>query len=193
MKELAAGLADPPHDAQRLFRAVLEAMSRPGRIVELAEAPEGPAGLGPAATGCLLTLADRDTPLWLAPAFDREAVRDYFRFHAGTPLASERAQATYALAGHDIADLDGFAIGTDTYPDRSATLVIEVPSLDEGHARTWRGPGIAGACTVALSDMADSFWQAWSENHALFPCGVDILFVAGRRLVALPRSIAVEA
>jgi alpha-D-ribose 1-methylphosphonate 5-triphosphate synthase subunit PhnH len=193
MNELAPGLADPAHDAQHLFRAVLDAMSRPGRVVELADAPDGPNGLEPAAVGCLLTLADRDTPIWLAPAFDRSVVRDYFRFHTGAPLVGERKQASFALLGPDLTDLDGFAIGTDTYPDRAATLVIEVSAIDGGQARTWRGPGIAGSTRVAIGGLADSFWQAWSENHALFPCGVDILFVAGRRLVALPRSIAVEA
>jgi alpha-D-ribose 1-methylphosphonate 5-triphosphate synthase subunit PhnH len=192
MNAFAAGLADPPHDSQALFRAILKAMSRPGRVVELATAPDGPDGLSPAAAGCLLTLADRDTPLWLAPAFAQDAVRDYFRFHTGAPLVEERTQATFALLEHERAELDGFAIGTDTYPDRSATLVIEVPSLDGGQARTWRGPGIAGSCGVAIAGLTEAFWQAWTGNHALFPCGVDTLFVTGRRLVALPRSIAVE-
>jgi alpha-D-ribose 1-methylphosphonate 5-triphosphate synthase subunit PhnH len=193
MNELAAGFADPPHDAQRLFRAILDAISRPGRIAELADAPVGPDGVSTGAAGCLLTLADRDTPLWLAPAFNQDAIRDFFRFHTGAPVVAERNQASFALLGRDIADLEGFAIGTDTYPDRSATLVIEVPALEGEPARTWRGPGIAGTSRVAIAGLPDAFWQAWTENHALFPCGVDILFVAGHRLVALPRSIAVEA
>ena len=44
-------------------------------------------------------------------------------------------------------------------------------------------PGRAGAA---------DFWQAWADNHALFPCGVDVVFAAGSQLLALPRSIAVE-
>jgi alpha-D-ribose 1-methylphosphonate 5-triphosphate synthase subunit PhnH len=189
---LAPGLADPAHDAQRLFRAVLDAFSHPGCIVELVDAPAGPGGLCVAATGCLLTLADRDTPLWLAPAFGCEAVRDYLRFHTGAPLVTERAEATFAVLSHDSAELTGFAIGTDSYPDRSATLVIEVPGLGRGAMRSWRGPGIDGTRRVAIDGLDASFWQAWAENHALFPCGVDVLFVAGRQLTALPRSIAVE-
>ena len=35
MTDIAPGLADPSHDSQRLFRAVLEAFSHPGRIVAL--------------------------------------------------------------------------------------------------------------------------------------------------------------
>jgi alpha-D-ribose 1-methylphosphonate 5-triphosphate synthase subunit PhnH len=70
--------------------------------------------------------------------------------------------------------------------------VIEVPVLGAGTARRWRGPGIAGETAVAIGGLAADFWQAWADNHALFPCGVDIVFAAGSQLLALPRSIAVE-
>jgi len=94
---------------------------------------------------------------------------------------------------HDIASsLEGFAIGTDPYPDRSATLVIEVPVLGAGTTRRWRGPGIDGQAAVAVGGLGTDFWQAWADNHALFPCGIDIVFAAGSQLLALPRSIAVE-
>jgi alpha-D-ribose 1-methylphosphonate 5-triphosphate synthase subunit PhnH len=190
---LAPGLADPAHDAQRLFRAVLDAFSHPGRIVGLPDPPAGPGGISPATAAYLLTLVDRDTPLWLAPEFDQPPVRDFVRFHAGAPIVAERARASFAVLAHDVADpLDGFAIGSDAYPDRSATLVIEVPVLGAGTVRTWRGPGIDGAASVAVGGLGADFWQAWAANHALFPCGVDVVFAAGSQLLALPRSIAVE-
>ena len=73
------------------------------------------------------------------------AVRDFVRFHTGAPIVAGRGEAVFAVLAHDTAaSLDGFAIGTDPYPDRSATLVIEVPVLGAGTARRWRGPGIAG-------------------------------------------------
>ena len=190
---LAPGLADPAHDAQRLFRAVLDAFAHPGRVVSLPDPPAGPGTICPATAAYLLTLVDRDTPLWLAPEFDLPAVRDFVRFHTGAPIVAERGDAVFAVLAHDIASsLEGFAIGTDPYPDRSATLVIEVPVLGAGTARRWRGPGIAGESAVAVGGLAADFWQAWAGNHALFPCGVDIVFAAGSQLLALPRSIAVE-
>jgi alpha-D-ribose 1-methylphosphonate 5-triphosphate synthase subunit PhnH len=186
-------LADPAHDSQRLFRGVLDAFSHPGRIVAL---PQPPAAVGPlsrGATAFLLTLVDRDTPLWLAPAFDTAPVRDFVRFHTGAPIANHPADALFAVLARDRAPLlEGFAIGTDPYPDRSATLVIELPSLSDGPAHSWRGPGIDGRRSVALAGLPDSFWSEWAANHALFPCGVDLVFTAGTSLVALPRSIAVE-
>ena len=191
---LAPGLADPSYDAQRLFREVLDAMSHPGRLVTLDDAPAGPGALSPAATAFLLTLADRDTQVWLDSAFDTDAVRGFLRFHAGTPIAATRDAAVFAVVSHDDpAPLDGFAIGTDTFPDRSATLVVEVPSLEGGATRTWRGPGIDGAARVSIAGPCEAFWRECAANHASFPCGVDIVFTAGNRLVALPRSIAVEA
>ena len=191
---LAPGLADPSHDAQRLFRGVLEAFSHPGRIVDLPDVPTGPGTLSPAATAFLLTFADRETPLWLEAGVDKQEVRDFLRFHAGTPIVQAREAATFGViiagGGEPFA---GFAIGTDTYPDRAATLVIEVPALEGGRATTWRGPGIDGEVCVAIDGLGDGFWPAWSANHALFPCGVDLVFASGSRLIALPRSVAVEA
>ena len=191
---LAPGLADPSHEAQRLFRSVLDAFSHPGRVVELRDAPVGPGTLSPAAAAFLLTFADRETPLWLEAGVDKQEVRDFLRFHAGAPLVHAREAAAFAVViGGGGEPFAGFAIGTDTYPDRAATLVIEVPALEGGRATIWRGPGIDGEIRVAIDGLGDGFWPAWTANHALFPCGVDLVFASGSRLIALPRSVAVEA
>jgi alpha-D-ribose 1-methylphosphonate 5-triphosphate synthase subunit PhnH len=193
LRTLAPGLADPPHDSQQIFRAILDATSHPGRIVTLPAAPAGPGSLSAAATAWLLTLVDRDTPVWLAPEFDQPAVRDFLRFHAGAPIVASRAEAAFGVMTAGQSQLfDGFNLGTDAYPDRSATLVIEVPDLRGGPARHWRGPGIADRASVGIAGLADDFWQDWAANHGLFPCGVDLVFTAGTELCALPRSIAVE-
>ncbi|CAN5610444.1 phosphonate C-P lyase system protein PhnH [soil metagenome] len=194
MTDIAPGLVDPSHDAQRLFRAVLEGFSHPGRIVALPDAPAGVGPLSAAATAFVLTLVDRDTPLFLAPAFDVPAVRDFVRFHTGAPIVTREADALFALLTPDrMPLLEGFAIGTDSYPDRSATLVVELPELTGGTPRSLRGPGIATRTEIAVAGLPDPFWTEWAANHALFPCGVDVVFTAGAGLLALPRSIVVEA
>ena len=193
LSALAPGLDDPAHDAQRIFRAILEATSHPGHIVTLPAAPAGPGTLSAAATAYLLTLVDRDTPVWLASEFDRPEVRDFLRFHAGAPIVASRPEAAFGVvAAGQGQPFDGFNLGTDAYPDRSATRVIEVPGLRGGPVRQWRGPGIAERAGVAIEGLADDFWHDWAANHGLFPCGVDIVFTAGTELCALPRSIAVE-
>jgi alpha-D-ribose 1-methylphosphonate 5-triphosphate synthase subunit PhnH len=188
---LAPGLADPSHDSQQLFRAILDTTSHPGRIVSLPAAPAGPGTLSPAATAYLLTLADRDTPVWLAQPFDRPDVGNFLRFHAGASIVTQRAEAVFAVVAPGT-PLDGFNLGTDAYPDRSATLIVEVPGLTGGPKRQWHGPGIDGRAAVSVAGLSDDFWQDWAANHGLFPCGVDIVFTAGTELCALPRSVAVE-
>jgi alpha-D-ribose 1-methylphosphonate 5-triphosphate synthase subunit PhnH len=191
---LAPGLADPSHDAQRLFRDILEAFSHPGRIVALPRAPKAVGPLSQAATAFVLTLVDRDTPLWLAPEFATQAVTDFVRFHAGASIVPNEADALFAVLTPDRTPLlDGFAIGSDPYPDRSATLVIEVPSLTSGPARHLRGPGIDGRAPFTVGGLPSSFADEWKANHALFPCGIDLVFTAGAELLALPRSIIVES
>jgi alpha-D-ribose 1-methylphosphonate 5-triphosphate synthase subunit PhnH len=193
VSDIAAGLADPAHDSQRLFRAVLDAFSHPGRIVSLPDPPAGAGPLSRAATAFLLTLVDRDTPVWLAPAFDTPQVCDFVRFHTGAPIVAQPVDALFAVLTPDqMPPLDDFAIGTDPYPDRSATLVIELPSLVGGPQRWWRGPGVETRQAVALAGLPEPFWTQWAANRALFPCGVDLVFAAGSDLIALPRGIAVE-
>jgi alpha-D-ribose 1-methylphosphonate 5-triphosphate synthase subunit PhnH len=71
--------------------------------------------------------------------------------------------------------------------------VIQLPALRGGPTLTLRGPGIDGSATASLAGLGDAFWSEWTANRALFPCGVDVVFAAGSELLALPRSIAVEA
>jgi alpha-D-ribose 1-methylphosphonate 5-triphosphate synthase subunit PhnH len=193
MSDLGAGLVDPAHDSQRFFRAMLEAYAHPGRILPLLEPPQAAGPLSRAATAILLTLVDRDTPLWLAPSLATSGACEALRFHTGAPLVADKAKAAFAVVPADGASLDGFTVGTDRYPDRSATLIVEVPSLRDGPTTVWRGPGIADRVTVAAVGLPDRFWSEWAANRALLPCGVDIVFTAGGELLALPRSIAVES
>jgi alpha-D-ribose 1-methylphosphonate 5-triphosphate synthase subunit PhnH len=194
MSSLAAGFADISHDSQRVFRAVLDAFSHPGRIVAVPAEVETPGALSIVATAFVLTVVDRETPLWLAPEFDTSDVRDFVHFHTGAPIIAGTEGAIFGLTTPARQPmLDGFAIGSDPYPDRSATLVIQVPALRGGPMLTLRGPGINGSATASIAGLPESFWSEWAANRALFPCGVDVVFAAGSELLALPRSIAVES
>ncbi len=182
---LQGGFADPAVDAAHAFRAAMEAMARPGTIQTVAGA-EPPAPLSQAAGVLLLTLCDAETPLHLAGAHDCAAVRDWVVFHTGAPLVAAE-KAMFALGDWaSLQPLDRFPVGTAQYPDRSTTLVVEVPAL-EARGATLSGPGIRDRAVLSLPEVA-----AFQRNAMLYPLGLDFYFTAGAQLAALPRSTTVE-
>lgn len=182
---MTGGFADPSRDAARAFRAVMEAMARPGLIATLAGAV-APAPASPAAATLLLTLCDAETPLFLAGAHDCASLRDWVAFHIGAPLVGPD-RAMFALGSWQaLLPLSDYPQGTADYPDRSATLIVEMDALRPDGARL-TGPGIRDAAALSLPDPA-----AHAANRALFPLGLDMFFAAGDRLAALPRTTQVE-
>lgn len=184
---LAAGLADPVHDAQNAFRRVLDALARPGQRVTL-DAQVAGLPLGSALAQLLLTLTDGDTPVWWQHA--NAELEQWLRFHTGAAVTRRPAEAAFSVITSPSAlpALDTFATGSMAAPESSGTLLVELPSLDTGPAMQWRGPGIQDACTVRLAGLPNDFWPQWQANHAAFPQGVDIVFTCGHEAVGLPRT-----
>lgn len=198
LAELGRGFAQPVHDAQLVFRAVLEAMSRPGRVQTLPAAalqPLEPPGLGQATTAVLLTLLDAETRAWLHPSLRSEAARAYLQFHTGVMHVDAAPLAHFAVIEADHATpalWRELACGSDAVPQEGATLVVEVPSLDEGLALALRGPGVETVQSLRVGGLHTGFWQARRELEAAFPLGIELILTCGDRLAALPRSTRVS-
>ena len=193
-ERLAPGFKDPVPDSQQTFRRLMDAFARPGRVVEMAAELAPPPTLMPAAAGVLLTLADIDTPLWLDPRLG-EAAATFLTFHCGCPIAASAEQAAFGVLadGSDVRCLDGFAVGDADFPDRSATVVVQVAGLTTGTGVRLSGPGIDGEARLGVDGLDSRFWTFQAGNRMLFPLGVDVVFVSGTRLAALPRGIAAVA
>lgn len=186
----APGFADPVFDAQHVFRVLMEAMAHPASILPLESTLTPPAPLSPLAASALLTLADYETTLWLdEPAAHAPDVARFLRFHTGARLTCDPAQATFALItdARALPPLETFGQGSLTYPDRSTTLVIQVDQLKPA-GWTFEGPGIETSRALTPSPRPRRFEQGWSENHARFPQGVDVMLTAADAVAALPRS-----
>lgn len=185
MAEVTGGFADAPREAALAFRAALAAMARPGRLQEVAGAAP-PAPLSVAAGALLLVLADATTPVHLAGRHDRADIRGWITFHTGAPFAP-RQEAAFAVGRWaELLPLETYRIGVPEYPDRSATLIVEMDALEASGARL-TGPGIAAEHRLNLPETAP-----FRANRARFPLGLDFFFTAGTRLAALPRTTRVE-
>jgi alpha-D-ribose 1-methylphosphonate 5-triphosphate synthase subunit PhnH len=165
-------------------------MAHPGRIASLPVSLAGspPAPLGPAMTSIALALCDIDTPIWLDAASAPAA--SYLAFHCGAPLASGAADARFAFIADPgaLPPLQEFALGTDEYPERSTTLVLQVPDLTDDYGPVLRGPGIRDETRLGVPGLPARFWQERIGLAVLFPRGLDVIFVSGAALAALPRS-----
>ena len=184
------GFADPVLGAQSTFRAVLEAMSRPGLIVEVGAELTPPAPLCRSAAAVLLTLVDADTALYLAP--EAENAQDWIVFHATPRMTTNLAEADFAFALTK-PRLEKLNAGTDDGPEEGATLILQVAGFSQGHHYELAGPGLAKPRLVEIAGLSGEFPMQWEANHRRFPRGIDLILCAGTQLMALPRSLRITA
>jgi alpha-D-ribose 1-methylphosphonate 5-triphosphate synthase subunit PhnH len=195
MSALAPAFADPVLEAQAVFRAVMDAMARPGTVKSISGDLDPPRPLARTAASVALALLDHETPFWLdAPLADAADVSGWIRFHTGAPYVTQPDEAAFAILADSVQapPFDRFALGSMEYPDRSATLILQVESFSGAPMRL-TGPGIAGSRSFAASPLPGAFFAQMGANRALFPRGVDLIFVTNDSLAALPRSTRVEA
>jgi alpha-D-ribose 1-methylphosphonate 5-triphosphate synthase subunit PhnH len=196
MSDLPAGFADSVLSAQSTFRAVMEAMARPGSMQRVTAAAGVPAALMHATSALALTLLDHDTAIWLDPGLAAASgVAAWLRFHTGAPVVEDPASAAFALVadGASLPDLERFALGSNEYPDRSTTVILQVKSLTEGRTYQLQGPGIDGAASVRALIAPDDLFERLAINVRLFPRGVDVILVHDDSIVAIPRTTRLTA
>ena len=189
------GFDDPVQRSQNVFRLLLNAMASPGTIVDVEESLQvAPPSLGYAASSILLAMADLETPIWISGQLRTDTAERWVRFHTGANLTEDRALATFSLISGADADgnFESFARGEERYPERSTTVIVVCESLDGGHVVNLTGPGIEDAHRVAPRVLREGFWTEVQRNHAMFPLGVDLIFVAGTSFFCLPRSTRVD-
>ncbi|MGH6714823.1 MAG: phosphonate C-P lyase system protein PhnH, partial [Bradyrhizobium sp.] len=142
------------------------------------------------AAAIALTLFDHDTPIWLDPLLQTTGVVQWLKFHAAAPIVADPSIASFALVadGRALPELDCFSLGSNDYPDRSTTLILQVESLTSGKQYELRGPGIESVAMLkAVIDPPD-FFERLAINAALFPRGMDVVLVADDAVVAIPRT-----
>ncbi len=194
--ELPAGFADKVLSAQSTFRSVMDAMARPGSVQRIAVAAGAPAAMMCGTAAIALTLFDHDTPLWLDPLMsETPEVTKWLKFHTGAPVIADSSICSFALIGDArlLPGLDRFAFGSNEYPDRSTTLILQVESLTHGSAFELRGPGIDGVTTLHAGIQPRDLFERLAVNQALFPRGIDVMLVHDDTIVAIPRTTRLVA
>jgi alpha-D-ribose 1-methylphosphonate 5-triphosphate synthase subunit PhnH len=196
VQQVRPGFHDAALGSQAVFRAALEALSHPGRLHRLPAVAELPRHGHGAAALLLLALLDSDCSVWLSPSLADTDAATWLRFHTGCQRAALPAQARFlwVAAGDALPDLTTLNLGTDEYPDQSATCIVETAGLANEGASAWslQGPGIAAAQRLAVAGLPADFVPQWQRNHAAFPRGVDVYLTAQMQVAALSRTTRVR-
>ena len=184
------GFRQPSLDAQRIYRSLLDAMARPGTVHDLSDAPEPPAGMSRAAAAIALTLVDFETKLWLSPELVNGEADAWLRFHCNAPLVASPNEADFAFVANasKLPPFTDFCKGDARYPDRSTTVVLQLPCVTGGDVVTLEGPGIKGTIDVAPQGAPADFWTQSDVNSAQFQLGIDFFLVDDDSVIGLPRT-----
>lgn len=188
---LDGGFSDVVLESQMVFRTVMDAMAQPGTIrsIDISIAPPKPLSAMMAAIAC--ALSDADSAMWLdAELASNSEVKNWLSFQTGAPITSDVSEASFALI-HDVKKMppfECFSLGTEEYPDRSTTIILWVESLTGGSPLTLSGPGIQDTATFSPVPLPSDFLKQWSNNHACFPRGIDLIIAGSDAVMCLPRS-----
>jgi alpha-D-ribose 1-methylphosphonate 5-triphosphate synthase subunit PhnH len=198
---MGTGFSDISLGSQSVFRAALEALSYPGRPVKLEVTFEAPKAAHASSSGLLLALLEPGSLLWLSPSLVNTDAATWIVFHTDCKITPHQREADFAWIKHwdELPALEGFALGTDEYPDHSTTCVLDLADPSPSTTATsitLTGPGIVNTSTVELLTatpvQAEGFAKQWAINHASFPRGIDLFFATSTGLIGLPRTTRIQ-
>ncbi len=205
---------DAANAAQKNYRAVLSAMSRPGSIVSLNHIPKLPtqvithseaeahrmAGL----LALARTLCDADTPLWLDAPLRQPALAQYLRFHCSAPIMADNQSQESAFAfiadAQNMPHLHAFNQGSMDSPEKATTVIIACPLKRAAELNEWPRHSTQNSLRLPFTEHSIEmlpiwFWDDISANRAYYPLGVDCIFVdahaQGVHIMALPRFVRI--
>lgn len=189
---LLPGFNEPAQKSQTTFKALLEALARPGRLFTLPAPETVVPGLSPASAAIALTIIDFETPVWLDKSSQLAA--EYIQFHCGCHIVDDPKQATFAFAiSFDaLPPLEHFKLGTDEEPEDSTTLVVGVASLANESSLALTGPGIENEHCLKAAGLTDPRIRERAALSPLFPRGLDFFLTCEHQVVGISRTTQIK-
>lgn len=195
---------------QKTFRALLQAMSHPGRVYQLEQRTEARS---------LITDKYNLSSVFCSLFSVLQALLDHEVGFCAIGREKEYMETTISeLTGcpvKDISDADFIIVsdgesnreilkakrGTLEYPDTGATVIYVVESLnDRDNSRNnknpvalIRGSGIKDYLTIAVRGLDKNELFHIKEINSEFPLGIDCIFIdIANRIMCIPRSTRIE-
>ncbi|MDR1013712.1 MAG: phosphonate C-P lyase system protein PhnH [Coriobacteriales bacterium] len=208
---------------QCAFRALMDALARPGRIFRVPTLP-GAQLANPFLECIVRTLLDRHCGFAVAScASDGGAqLAGHVAAHVGLTTSAARVapdRASFALLTADVPRAEQAALiaaltgGTALSPERGATALVECRRLSDAAERQrasgdvgrqrphdgaegflWEVAGPGVRSHQLFASSEDGWFAGRLRRHDEFPCGIDLLLVDRQgNLVGLPRTARIKA
>jgi len=105
------------------------------------------------------------------------------------PISSNHAVLPCIGDARALPGLDRFAFGSNEYPDRSTTLILQVEEPDaRSGIRIAPGPVSTVSPSCRPRSKPTDLFKRLAINQALFPRGIDVMLVHDDTIVAIPRT-----
>jgi alpha-D-ribose 1-methylphosphonate 5-triphosphate synthase subunit PhnH len=191
-------------ESQAIFRMILYAMARPGKIVNLPNFKIDPPVGSKASLDSkypflvLFTFLDsyvRFKVLDRKNSIDATDVSTYVSTHTGSREAPiEEADFILIYGGSSKGLVSRMKRGSLKYPNESATLIYGVEFLGEGSLHlTLSGPGVPSVCELDLEGVEMDEMRDLIRANSEFPLGLDVIFSdKDGKAACLPRSTVVR-
>ena len=174
---------DPVHGTRETYRALLDAMSRPGTVEPVPE---------PADHAVVATLVDHEVGCWT----DDDGLRSDLASQGRLDAVDQSEAAVVHARDHENVAVEDCRRGSLVEPSEGATVVYRVDSIAEGTdpdltTVELTGPGVDGAAELSVALPPDEL-DAIAAAQADYPRGVDAVFASADAVAAIPRSASLE-
>lgn len=182
-------------DAQIHFRILLNAIAHPGSIYDFPKmdlTPPNNINLASVFIGFALMNADVS---FAVQNENTTATTEYLALNTGASIATlEQTDFLFTTGNASPACIESLKIGTLSYPENSATIIIDVIQLsstpeENTLAIELSGPGIENTTTLYINGLSSTLLEAIQEQNTEFPLGLDIMLTdQNNQLACFPRS-----
>jgi alpha-D-ribose 1-methylphosphonate 5-triphosphate synthase subunit PhnH len=197
---------DEVFDSQAAFRALLDVLSRPGKVRRLPECDYrgAPGGFCAPSLTIMKTLCDHRVSFSLVP---REAALErYLQVNLAAPCGDvERADYVIFSGSAFHEEFMLLKRGSPEFPEGSATALLCVGSLVEGAfdiavdeagpscRLVLTGPGVQDKAVLTVAGLDPRYGEARARTNNISPMGIDLFLVdTGGGVAGIPRTTAVE-
>ena len=172
------------------FQAVLSALEHPGVVVHLPKYNGSPWPLNIASAALLTTWVNPETPVWTDLCWDSDPAA-WLQQTCACSLVTEPCMARVAFVADPlrIPPLKQFYLGEDDRPERSTTLVLQVPGFSGPNGRHRYVPVGSRRLKAKPTGLPLRFWSDWEDQRRHPPLGIDVFCTCADTMIALPRGL----